>query len=139
MTKKEDSAKLAQTKANLHRQTVHISQIQDGVILFRFEALTREIFIPFGDYLRIEHEKWQAPVRLIFDFRGAGVPSRFMIDRAPRVFTEISLPDDTRIACLVDDSSLSRLIHLALEKWREIVPQIDEFLNFDPALAWLLE
>ena len=138
MAKKEDSAKLAQTKANLHRQTVHISQIQDGVILFQFEALTREIFIPFGDYLRVQHEKWQPPVRLIFDFRSAGIPSRFMIDRAPRLFTEISLPADTRIACLVDDSTTGHLIHLALEKWREIIPQIDEFLNFDPAIVWLL-
>ncbi len=137
MTKRKDSEKLAQTKADLHRQTVHISQFDDGVIVFQFEALTREIFIPFGDYLRVQHTKWEAPVRLVLDFRGAGAPSRFMIDRAPRIFDEISLPEDTRIACLVDDSSLGHLIHLSLENWREYIPQMDEFLNFDPALNWL--
>lgn len=139
MAKREDSEKLAQTKANLHRQTFHISETDDGVIVFRFEALTREIFIPFGDYLRATHEKWGAPVRLVFDFRGSGAPSRFMIDRAPRIFDELSLPEDTRVACLVDDSSLGHLIHLSLENWRSYIPHMDEFLNFDPALNWLLE
>ena len=139
MTKKEDSPKLAQTKADLRRQTVHISTLEQGILLFQFEALTREIFIPFGDYLRTEHPKWTAPVRLIFDFRDAGVPSRFMIDRAPRIFIDIDLPEDTRIACLVDDNSLGHLIHRALESWRKSIPQINSFLNFDPALDWLLK
>lgn len=137
--KNEDSPKLAETKANLHRPTVQISQLENDIILFQFEALTREIFIPFGDYLRTEHQNWETPIRLIFDFRGAGVPSRFMIDRAPRIFTEINLANDTRIACLVDDNSIGHLIHRALEKWRESVPQISSFLNFDPAIEWMLE
>lgn len=136
---KEDSPRLKRQKKQLHRETFHLKTVEGGITLFRFERLSREVLIQWGDLVRVQKQDFPQPVRLLFDFRGAGAPSRYMADRMPRVLEDLALPENTRVAYLIDDSRLAQFIHNAVANWPFAETQIQSFINYDPALNWLAE
>lgn len=138
MSNKKDSP-LNQVKENLKRTTFHTETLDNNIVSFRFDALTREVLIPWVDMLQSNHSKWIDPIRLILDFRGAGAPSRYMIDRVPKALESLLMPPSTKIACLIDDNREAQFLHNAIEKWPTSIGKVEKFLNIDPALHWLID
>ena len=132
---KTKKTSLSEQKQQLHRSTFHVHNVDNGVIVFQFEALSREVLIPFIDYVRAM--KIKSPVRIMFDFRGAGAPSRYIIDRLPQVLGEIKFPEDTRIGFVNDDMMTTRFVRKMLDDLPEGVGELREFINYDPAMHWL--
>lgn len=81
--------------------------------------------------------KITAPVRIMFDFRGAGAPSRYITDRLPQVLAEIEFPAKTRIGFVNDDMMTARFTRKLLDDLPEDKVEFGEFINYDPAMKWL--
>lgn len=135
MTKKR---RLDEQKEQLKRATFHVHEIEDNVLMFQFDRLTREVLIPFADTFKQRVTKQKPPIRLLFDFRDAGAPSRYMADRLPKIFSEAELPKDARVAFVMDDVTITRFIRQALQNLTT-EGECAEFLNIDPALNWLAD
>lgn len=138
MKKPKDSRSLQEHKADLHRETFHVQQIDDRITAYQFERLSREVLIQWGDLVRVERDNFPEPIRILFDFRGAGAPSRYMVDRMPRIFEDLNFPDNTRIAVVMDDDRTARFVHNAVAQWPDM-GQVEEFINIDPAIQWLTD
>lgn len=132
---KTEKTSLSEQKRQLHRSTFHVHNSKNGVVVFQFETLSREVLIPFMDYIR--SMKIKSPARIMFDFRGAGAPSRYIIDRLPQVLSEIKFPEDTRIGFVNDDMMTARFIGKMLDDLPEGMAEFGEFINYDPAMNWL--
>jgi hypothetical protein len=136
MTEEKESPKLSQVKQTLKRASFHAKKNEHGIWVIRFEALSRGILIQFVDYIGAKQKEFGSPLRLMLDFRGAGAPSRYMVERVPAAMSEL-LPPDSRIAYITDGNLESRFVHNAMQTWQ--VGEIEEFVNYDPAMRWLLE
>ncbi len=77
----EESAMIRDLKASLKRATFHVNIREDQIIVYHFDNLSRAVLIQWVDYVRHNQEKMKPPVRVLFDLRGSGPPSRFMADR----------------------------------------------------------
>jgi hypothetical protein len=132
---KKNKTSLSEQKRQLHRSTFHVHVIEEGVTVFQFESLTRQVLIPFMDH--ILSMKMRSPARIMFDFRSAGPPSRYMLDRLPQVLDEIKFPEDTRIGFVNDDMMTARFIRKMLDDLPKDMCEFGEFINYDPAMDWL--
>jgi hypothetical protein len=130
---------IATLKAALKKPTFHIQVRPDRIIVTTFDNLSREVLIQWVDYIRAQDGKMKPPVRILFDFRGAGAPSRFVTDRLPGIMGELHLPDDTRAAFLFDDGTVARFTLRALGRLPNTIGKTRDFLNLAPAIKWLRE
>lgn len=132
-------AEIVDLKQRLKKPTFHMTERPDGIIVFAFDNLTREVLVPWADFIQAQQDKWQEPLRIMYDFRGAGAPSRFMIDRVPKILEKLEYPEDIRTAFLFDDGLMARFTRNALQALPDKVGIRREFMNLDPAVNWLLE
>ncbi|MBZ0317106.1 MAG: hypothetical protein K8L91_11860 [Anaerolineae bacterium] len=130
---------IAHLKAALKKPTFHVNVRRDRIVVTTFDNLSREVLIQWVDYVRAQDGKMRAPVRILFDFRGAGAPSRFVFDRLPGILAELHLPDDTRCGFLFDDGTIARFTRRALTQLPSNIGVTRDFLNLGPAIKWLRE
>lgn len=128
---------LQEMREKLKKPSFHIEKRPDEIIVFRFDNLTRAVLVQWVDYMNAYCETWTSPLRLLYDFRGSGAPSRFFIDRVPKVFETLVFPEDVRHACLFDDGLMAHFTRSALQKIPNTVGKMEEFMNLDPAIRWL--
>ena len=130
---------IASLKASLKKPTFHVTVRPDRIVVISFDNLSREVLVQWVDYIRARDGKMRSPLRLLYDFRRAGPPSRFVFDRLPAILGELTTPEDTRVAFLLDDDSMARFTRKALEIL-PIKPELTkEFVNLAPAIRWLRE
>lgn len=139
MSPEEDSSTISNLKAALRKATFHYEMRADNVIVYRFDNLSREVFIQWVDHFRSFQSKWTPPLRILYDFRGSGPPSRFMTDRLPGIMSELALPEDTRSAFAVDDNLNGHFTRQALAAIPKEVGETRSFVNINPAIQWLKE
>lgn len=134
----EDSAMIRDLKESLKRATFHVEVRPDRIIVYRFDNLSRAVLIQWVDYVRTKQENMEPPVRVLFDLRGSGPPSRFMADRLPHILKDFVILEDTRSAFLVDDDLNGRFTRTALDNMPDTIGETQIFLNLSPAIKWLL-
>ncbi|MBI5929433.1 MAG: hypothetical protein HY862_09000 [Chloroflexi bacterium] len=130
---------IAHLKAALKKPTFHVQVRRDRIIVTTFDNLSREVLIQWVDYIRSQDGKMKPPLRILFDFRGAGAPSRFISDRLPNILAELHLPEDTRCGFLFDDGTIARFTRRALMLVPQSIGITKDFLNLGPAIKWLRE
>ena len=135
----EDSVVISSLKEALKRSTFHVEMLPDKIVVYRFDNLSREVLIQWVEYIRTHNEAMQPPVRILYDFRESGPPSRFLMDRLPDILSDLEIADDIRSAFLVDDSLTGHFTRNALTKLPENIGPTKSFLNLAPALKWLKE
>lgn len=133
----KESSAILNLKELLKRPTFHTHTRPDGIIVYQFDNLSREVLIQWVDFLRSVEDKLQQSQRILYDFRGAGPPSRFMIDRMPAIMAEMKIPEDTWSAFLVSDDLNGRFTRNALDRLPASIGKTRSFLNLAPALRWL--
>ncbi len=135
----EDSVVISSLKEALKRSTFHVEMLPDKIVVYRFDNLSREVLIQWVEYIRTHNEAMKPPVRILYDFRESGPPSRFLMDRLPDILADLEIADDIRSAFLVDDSLTGHFTRNALSKLPENIGPTKSFLNLAPALKWLKE
>ncbi len=135
----DDSPFITELKSSLKRATFHEERRPDGIIVYCFDNLSRQVLIQWIDWIRAAQGKLKSPLRILYDFRGSGPPSRFVTDRLPGLMAELEIPEDTRSAFLVDDNLNGRFTRRALEALPANVGQMQSFVNLSPAIKWLQE
>jgi hypothetical protein len=135
----EDTNTFKDLKASLKKATFHVEARPDRIIVYRFDNLSREVFIQWVDYARSKDGKLTPPVRMLFDFRGSGPPSRFLKDRLPAILNDLTIPADTRSAFVVDDNLNGYFTRTALESLPDTIGETRSFVNMSPAIQWLQE
>lgn len=134
----KESSAILNLKELLKRPTFHMHTRPDGIIVYQFDNLSREVLIQWVDFLRTIEDKLKPSQRILYDFRGAGPPSRFMIDRLPAIMGEMNIPEDTWSAFLVSDDLNGRFTRNALDRLPFNIGKTKSFLNLAPAVRWLL-
>lgn len=135
----EDSTVISSLKEALKRSTFHVELRPDKIIVYQFDNLSREVLIQWVEYIRTHNESMKPPVRILYDFRESGPPSRFLMDRLPDILADFDIAEDIRSAFLVDDSLTGHFTRNALAKLPENIGPTKSFLNLTPALKWLKE
>ncbi|NDJ85336.1 MAG: hypothetical protein GYB66_05585 [Chloroflexi bacterium] len=133
----EETTVIRNLKASLKRATFHEEIYPGHILLYRFDNLSREVLIQWVDYIRGKTDSLESPVRILYDFRNSGPPSRFLIDRLPAIMGELQFPENTRSAFLVDDDINGRFTRNALVSMPANIGKTQSFLNVTPALKWL--
>lgn len=135
----KESSAILNLKQLLKRPTFHMHTRPDEIIVYQFDNLSREVLIQWVDFLRSIEDKLRPSQRILYDFRGAGPPSRFMIDRLPTIMAEMKIPQDTLSAFLVSDDLNGRFTRNALDRLPANIGKTKSFLNLAPALRWLAD
>lgn len=138
MSPEEDTGKIRDLNASLKKATFH-HEVRDGIFMYRFDNLNREVFIQWVEHFRAFQDKFPHALRILYDYRGSGPPSRFLSDRVPAIMAEFDIPDDTRLAFVVDDNLNGRFTRAALAKLPKSMGETRSFVNINPALQWLRE
>jgi hypothetical protein len=135
----EDSVVISSLKEALKRSTFHVEMRPDKIIVYQFDNLSREVLIQWVEYIRTHNDTMKPPVRILYDFRESGPPSRFLMDRLPDIMADLEIAEDIRSAFLVDDSLTGHFTRNALAKLPNNIGPTRSFLNLTPALKWLNE
>jgi hypothetical protein len=135
----EDSVGISSLKEALKRSTFHVEFRPDRIIVYQFDNLSREVLIQWVEYIRTNNDAMKPPVRILYDFRESGPPSRFLMDRLPDILADLEIADDIRSAFLVDDSLTGHFTRNALTRLPDNIGPTKSFLNLTPALKWLKE
>lgn len=111
----------------------------DDVLVYDFANLGRDAAEQWANHVRSMKNNIKSPVRVLLNFVNCGPPSVYAIQAQRTIAGEVTMPDDTRVAYLIPDSSY-RLWARMLKRNRAFGEEsIDIFLERDAALNWLRE
>jgi hypothetical protein len=111
----------------------------DDVLVYDFANLGREAAGQWADHVRRMKDNIQPPVRVLLNFIDCGPPSVYAIQAQRTIAGEVTMPQDTRVAYLIPDSSY-KLWARMLKRNRAFGEEaISIFMERSEALAWLRE
>jgi hypothetical protein len=120
-------------------RSVTITQRPDGIIYTRFEDLSRRSIEAWMAMVRATDGKLRPPVRLLYDFRDAGAPSRFLLDSIGPFVEGLQIPPATRHAYLFRPGPYSRFATSIVRRMPAKVGVVKVFYEERQARNWLLD
>ena len=109
----------------------------DRIIQITLHSFARRIVQDWMDYVKVHDGKLKPPVRMLYDFRKAGLPSRYLLDTINPFMKTLTIPEDTRNAYLFPTEyarfSMSFIRRMPLE-----VGACRVFTDEAIAVEWLL-
>lgn len=108
MTDEEITSRTESTKKS--KRLIHVSINDYGIVVFKFDKLTRTAFAEFLAYIRKYNGQYPDPLRMLYDFRGAGLPGLPFIEMHSKVMEGIQIPERTRWAHLVDKQIYTQFV-----------------------------
>lgn len=136
MTSKEKTSRTRATQDN--DRLIHVSILENGIVVFKFKKLTRTAFEEYLAYIRKYKGQYPDPLRMMYDFRGAGLPGLPFIELHSEVMDGIEIPDHTRWAHLVDKRIYGQFVktlnsRMPVEKYEH-----SSFTDETKAIEWLM-
>lgn len=116
---------------------VHLSQREDGIIIFKFNRSDRVGADHFEKLVRASWGDLPSPLRIIYDLSACPPPTRYFLILQARLHDEAPLPEDMRSAYVFPhgDAQIWGRIMRRDFKHRE---EAKFFADFDQAVDWLL-
>jgi hypothetical protein len=107
------------------------------ILVYEFENLGREAAEAWANHVQSGRDNMPDTMRVLLDFRQCGPPSLYAIRAQQKIAAEVPLPQDTRVAYLIGDTSY-KLWARMLKRNRAFGEEtIAIFLNRDEAIDWL--
>jgi hypothetical protein len=136
MTSKEITAETGEAQKPKRQLNVSISE--NGIIIFQFAKLSRTAFEEYLVYIRKYNGYYPDPLRVLYDFRGAGLPGLPFIELHTQAFDGLNIPDRFRWAHLVDAPIFKQFVRVYLSRLPETNYENQIFIDEDEAIEWLM-
>jgi hypothetical protein len=127
------------SKSTKESQPFTITLRPDGIIVTRLHNFRRSTIEAWMGYVRARDGKMHSPLRMLFDFRDAELPSKFLLDIIGPFFAELTIPEDTRNAYLFPVGPYQTFGRSLMQRLPPKVGELKEFISLEDAVAWLLE
>ena len=136
MTSKEITAETGESQKP--KRQVHVSMAENGIITFKFEKLSRTAFEEYLAYVRKYNGTYPDPLRVLYDFRGAGMPGLPFMELHAEAFDGLIIPESFRWAHLVDAPIFKQFVRMYLSRLPATDYENKTFTDEAEAVAWLM-
>jgi len=115
-----------------------VELLPERIILFDFFDFKRETVDKWAEHVKAQDGKMLAPLRVMYNFRGAGYPTPYLLKVSVVMMETLQIPEDTRTAYMVQDRSHVAFGMVVARKMPRRAGLVRVFINQDEAKAWLL-
>lgn len=109
----------------------------DNIIVVTLEDMRRQTIELWMNYVRTHDGKMRAPVRLLYDLRKSGPPSRFLLDVIGPFMSELTIPADTRNAYVYERGPYASFSDSFVRRMPAKAGDVRTFTDFEQAVKWL--
>lgn len=117
--------------------TIHITRLQEGVVVIQFDDFSRSVVEQWAAFIKASDGKLSSPHRVLYDFRKAGPPSPYALQRVGPVMQSIHIPDDTKSAHLYKSALDTQFTKSIIRMMPNYVGKVRAFDDYQRALQWL--
>lgn len=121
------------------KQPFTIQLRPDGIIVTKLHNFRRSTVEAWMEYVRARDGKLRPPVRMLYDFRESGLPSKFLLDAIGPFMDELTIPEDTRNAYLFPIGPYQYFSRSFMSRMPSHVGAVKGFTDLKSAAKWLLE
>ncbi len=136
MTNEEITSRTESTEQS--KRLIHVSFTEHGIVVFKFDKLTRTAFAEYLAYIRKYNGQYPDPLRMLYDFRNAGLPGLPFIEMHSEVMDGIQIPEHTRWAHLVDKQIYSQFVKTLNSRMPTAGYEHASFTDETEAINWLM-
>lgn len=115
-----------------------VDLLPERIIYFKFADFKRNTVDSWAAYVKTRDGKLVAPVRSIYDLRGAGYPTPYMLDVSVRLMEVLQIPADTRSAYMVEDRMHMAFGMVLARRMPKRAGLVRIFIHQEEAKRWLL-
>ena len=90
------------------------------------------------EYIKAHDGKLRPPVRILYDMRVAGLPSRYMLDIIGPLMKELTIPEDTKSAYLFLKGPNMLFTRSLQRRMPRNAGDVMGFDDMDKAVQWLI-
>ena len=125
-------------KSEDSKKQLHVYSLDNGIIVFKFEELSRRAFQQYLDYVRKYNGQYPDPLRVLYDFRGAGLPGLPFLELHSEALDGLHIPRRMRFAHLVDAMIAKHFHRTLMARLPTIQYEHEVFVREDEVIEWLM-
>lgn len=118
---------------------IRITQLSQGIVIISFDSFEEHVVDQWAEFITSSSRYLGSQHRVLYDFRAAGAPSQYALERVGPVLASIVIPPDTRTAHLYQSERDMRYTQLIRRQMPSKVGAVRAFFRLEQALEWLLE
>lgn len=135
-----DQKKTTQDKSAPQKQRLlDVSVRPDGIVVFKFQKLSRTAMEQYNAYVHKFNGQYPDPLRMIYDFRGAGLPGLAFLQKHTDLIKDLQIPERTRWAYIVDRQIHKQFVRSMVNRLPDFGSGYKTFVDEDEAIMWLMQ
>jgi uncharacterized lipoprotein YmbA len=135
-----DKEKATQGKQSTEKKqrVMDVSVSENGIVVFKFQKLSRTAIEQFTVYVHKFNGQYPDPLRMIYDFRGAGLPGLAFLQRHTDLIKDLQIPERTRWAYIVDRQVHKQFMRSLVNRLPDFGDGYETFTEESEAVEWLM-
>jgi hypothetical protein len=117
---------------------IRITHLSQGIVIITFDSFAQEVVDQWAAFITNSSKHLGEQHRILYDFRTAGIPSPYALERVGPVLAQVSVPKDTRTAHVYRTPADMHYTDQIIELMPKQVGEVRAFCRFDEALGWLM-
>jgi hypothetical protein len=136
MTNKQKTSRSQASEDKI--RLIHVSINEHRIVVFKFDKLTRTAFEEYLAYVRKYSGQYPDPLRVLYDFRGAGLPGLPFMELHTQAMDGLDIPDRMRYAHIVDRRIFRQFVKKLMSRLPDMAYEHQTFIDEDKAIEWLM-